>query len=110
MESAEIAVGEGQLGNSILLPVCYAGSQAVIGPPHQDFKGNPVMPSLKCPRCGASDLHAVNVETLALRPDASPLVDVAEKTELACKRCGWTPSAEEQSATVLHVKPADSNI
>lgn len=68
------------------------------------------MPSLRCPRCGTSDLHAVEVEVMEINPRVPGMVEIEHPVELACKRCGWTPTAETHPNTVLDIRPADMNV
>jgi predicted nucleic-acid-binding Zn-ribbon protein len=68
------------------------------------------MPALKCPSCGYSDLHAVDVETIELDSNAPGSFRREHQQELACKRCGWTPTLAHEPQVVLSVKPADHNV
>jgi hypothetical protein len=73
-------------------------------------KGALLMPALKCPHCGFSDLHAVDVETVRVEPSSPNGLKRSHQHELACKKCGWTPSASLKPDQVLKVKPLDSNV
>ena len=62
------------------------------------------MPSLKCPHCGTSDLHAVEVQKMDF-----PAFELKEAHELSCKQCGWTPSADSHPERVMSVTSMDDN-
>jgi len=73
------------------------------------------MPALRCPHCGVSDLHAVAVEMAEVNPKAPrvtapDIIKVENRTELACKRCGWTPSADAHPDSLMDVHSIDDNV
>lgn len=68
------------------------------------------MPALRCPQCGASDLHAVDVETVELDVRHPGEFQREHYNELACKRCGWTPTKSQQPNQVVAVSPIDANV
>ena len=72
------------------------------------------MPSLRCPQCGHSDLHAVAVEVTTRQGEPEPLPlehTSANPTmqELACMQCGWTPSKEAHPNSVVGTTSVDPN-
>ncbi len=67
------------------------------------------MPSLKCPDCGNSDLHAVDVEIVRPQADAPEGIAHEHKHELACKQCGWGPSKKAHPTTVISSTSLDSS-
>jgi hypothetical protein len=68
------------------------------------------MPALRCPSCGYSDLHAVDVELIKLNAKALDSLEREHQQELACKRCGWTPSKQAHPNALVGVEPIDRNI
>lgn len=66
-----------------------------------------LMPSLRCPRCNLSDLHAVLVEIAEIDPKANGIVALTQQRELSCKRCGWAPSVDRHPNKVLSVIAID---
>jgi len=68
------------------------------------------MPALKCPRCGYSDLHAIDIETIDSNFNAKNGIRRTHRQELGCKRCGWSPSKAIEPDLVLASKPIDKNI
>jgi len=68
------------------------------------------MPALKCPECGYSDLHAVEVETINTDLKAPGRFRREHQQELACKRCGWTPTLNQEPEAVLSITPVDRNV
>lgn len=67
------------------------------------------MPALKCPRCGFSDLQAIDVETVQQDAAAKSGMKRVHLQELGCKRCGWSPSGASEKELVLASKPLDRN-
>jgi hypothetical protein len=67
------------------------------------------MPALRCPRCGYSDLHAVDVELV--HPDlfSESGFRRTHRQELGCKRCDWSPSKAAEPAKVLVTTPINNH-
>ena len=69
------------------------------------------MTALKCPHCGYSDLHAVNVKTKEPVCRSGAINDhIEQQNELGCKRCGWTPAKDSPRHEVLDIEAIDSNV
>ena len=68
------------------------------------------MPALRCPRCGYSDLHAIDVEMVQPELGAKSGTRRTHQQELGCKRCGWSPSKAAEPAQVLSAAPKDNNV
>jgi hypothetical protein len=67
------------------------------------------MPALRCPDCGYSDLHAVDVELIQPDSNAKSGMRRSHQQELGCKRCGWSPSKAAVPELVLASRPLDRN-
>ena len=67
------------------------------------------MPALKCPHCGYSDLHAIDIETLDADFNGKNGLRRTHRQELGCKRCGWSPSKALKPELVLATTPIDTN-